>query len=337
MKGTWELLKQTTPFIWMRMLIYLMFAVGSVLLLAIVVGLSALLIKWFGDSSILILFLLLATLGIIFTAFRLLERYVLYLLKAAHIAVLIELIDHGQVPDGKGQIAYGKERVSAMFGTTSIFFAVDQLVSASVKQIHKWLMRLGDFLNVIPGAKIIISIISSVLGVALNYIDEAVLSRVMKHKKEDPETNVWKTSADGVVLYAQSWKGMIGTATGVALFSIVLSIATFFITLFPLLALVNRINDDAGALLGALAFISALSISFAVKKALVDPIATIAMIRTYHLKTAGVTPSIDLMGKMVAVSAKFKELFHRSDNEQPIPAPATNTFAPVPDTNQFSQ
>lgn len=315
MKSTWNLLKQTTPFIWMRLLIYALFAVGSVILLALLVGISVLLLKWFGDSGVIMIFIIIATVGIIFGAYRLLERYVLYLLKAAHIAVLIELIEHGEVPEGKGQIQYGKERVQELFGTTTAFFAVDQLVSAAVKQIHRWLMRLGNLFGAIPGAKVVINIASMIIGFAINYIDEAVLSRVMKHKKENPESNVWQTSADGVVLYAQSWKGMIGAAAGLAAFNIVLSVTVFAIVLFPLLGLVNLISSDGDSLLGALAFISALAVTLAAKKALVDPVATITMIRVYHAKTEGVEPSFDLRAKMLGVSKKFKDLVSRSEND----------------------
>lgn len=311
MNGTWSLLKKTLPFIWVRLLIYAAFAVGSILVLAILLGIGVLLSKLFGSSSgalwIGILIFVFAMFGII----KFLERYVLYLLKAAHIAVLVELMDHGEVPDGKGQIAYGKERVTSMFGATSAFFAVDQLVSASVKQIHRWLMRLGEFLNVIPGAKHIIGIISMILGIALNYIDEAVLSRVMKQKKEQPDGDIWKTSADGVVLYAQSWKKMIWTATGVAVFTIAVTLAAFLITLFPLMMFSKWIYGDAGFVLGFIAFLAALAVAFAIKAALVDPVATIAMIRTYHAQTSGVTPSFDLKEKMLGVSKKFRELVSR--------------------------
>lgn len=331
MKSTWDLFKRTTPFIWARLLAYLLFAVGSVVLLAIVVGLAWLLIRLFEGSGGIVFFFILVFIGGIFSLYRLLERYVLYLLKAAHIAVLIELIDHGEVPDGKGQIAYGKERVTSMFGTTSAFFAIDQLVMASVKQIHRWLMRIGDFLNVIPGAKYVISIVSMILGIALNYIDEAVLSRVMKYKKEDENVDVWKTSADGIVLYAQSWKSMIATSAGVAIFTILLTVVSFLIVLFPLLAFVQWIAP--GSALSFLAYVSAATISLAVKKAFVDPVATISMIRTYHTKTAGVTPRIDLKEQMVSVSRKFRELVSREGSGAPSASRQTVTTPNSVDLN----
>lgn len=337
MKSTWSLLVKTTPFIWMRLLVYMLFAVGSIVLMGIFVGIGALVLKLFGDSGLFVVLIVVFAIGSVFAIYRLLERYVLYLLKAAHIAVLVELMDHGSVPEGKGQIAYGKDRVAAMFGTTSAFFAVDQLVAASVKQIHRWLMRLGNLLHAIPGAKVIINIISMVLGIALNYIDEAVLSRVMKHKKENPEANVWKTSADGVVLYAQSWKGMIGTAAGVALFSIVLVVVSFLITLFPLLALAKLAGSETNSFMGILAFIGALTVSTAMKGAFVDPVATIAMIRTYHMKTAGVTPSIDLTDKMKSVSKKFRDLAGKSGDRQEAPAASGASFTETVNTSHLNQ
>lgn len=328
MNSTWLLLKKTMPFIWLRLLVYLLFAIGSIIFLAILVAISALLLNIFGESAIVTIIMIVSSVVVLFSVYRLLERYVLYLLKAAHIAVLIELIEHGQVPDGKGQITYGKDRVKEMFGTTSAFFVVDQLVAAAVKQIHRWLMRLGDLVQSIPGARVVVNLVSMILGIALNYIDEAVLSRVMKLKKENPESNVWKTSADGVVLYAQSWKTMIGAAAGAAFFSIALSFISFLIIYFPLLGLTKIINGEGNILLGLLALISAISISAAIKKAFVDPVNTIIMIRAYHSKTKGVEPSVDLHGKLLAISNKFKELVRRGDSDDIQQTPPVNIDSP---------
>lgn len=327
MKGTWELLRQTLPFIWMRLVIYALFAVGSVILLALFVGIGLLFLQ-FGAGGGLVFILILLFIGSVFTLYRLLERYVLYLLKTAHIAVLVELIDHGEVPSGQGQIAYGKDKVKQMFGTATAFFAVDQLVHAAVKQVHRWLMRLGDFLNAIPGAKIVISIASMVLGIALNFIDEAVLSRVVKRKKDDVNSDVWKTSADGIVLYAQSWKKMIGTAAGVALFTISLTVVSFLIVLFPMQWIVQAIAGSD--VLIAIAYISAIVISLAIKKALVDPVATIAMIRAYHTTTSGLEPDFDLKGKLTSISGKFRTLVQKEGSDVTTSGSgATSSTAPT--------
>ena len=38
----------------------------------------------------------------------LLREYILYVVKAGHIAVMVHLIDGREVPDGQGQIAYAR-------------------------------------------------------------------------------------------------------------------------------------------------------------------------------------------------------------------------------------
>lgn len=317
MKQVWKLFAQTLPFIWARLLINILFAVGSLILLAITVGIAYLLVKAFGGGGGITFLLILGFIGSVYGLYKLLGRYVLYLLKAAHIAVLLELMEQGSIPQGKGMLNYGKEQVKTMFGTTSVFFAVDQLVAASVKQIHRWLMRLGNLLQAIPGANAIIRLISLILGIALNYIDEAVLSRVMKQKKQSPDTSVWKSAADSVVLYAQAWKSMLLTAAATAVFSILLFVICFAIVLVPLQSLVYWLTGSSA--FSAIAVIGALFVCYAVKNALFDPVATIAMIRSYHKATATLTPSMDLKEQLSSVSRKFRELVSR-DGASPTPA-----------------
>ncbi|TIV05161.1 MAG: hypothetical protein E5V94_14365, partial [Mesorhizobium sp.] len=63
------------------------------------------------------------------------REYILYVLKAGHIAVMVHLIDGHDVPDGQGQIAYAKEVVSQRFAGANILFVVDQLVKGAIRAI----------------------------------------------------------------------------------------------------------------------------------------------------------------------------------------------------------
>ncbi|MGL5010420.1 MAG: hypothetical protein ACRC6I_11095, partial [Paracoccaceae bacterium] len=60
------------------------------------------------------------TIGVIFF-FR---DYLLYLVKAGHIAVMVELLQGGQVPGGRGQIDYAWGVVRERFGEASALFAL---------------------------------------------------------------------------------------------------------------------------------------------------------------------------------------------------------------------
>ncbi len=88
------------------------------------------------------------------------------MVKVGHIAVVTELLRKGSVPDGKGQISYGKDQVVNNFGSANVAFVVDKIIYGAVKQIQRWLMRIGNFFNFIPGAKNIISILSKVMAVS---------------------------------------------------------------------------------------------------------------------------------------------------------------------------
>jgi hypothetical protein len=57
------------------------------------------------------------------------------LIKAGHIAVITEAVTTGKVP--KNQVAYGKERVKERFVTANVYFLIDKLVGAAVRQIQR--------------------------------------------------------------------------------------------------------------------------------------------------------------------------------------------------------
>ena len=58
------------------------------------------------------------------------REYILYLVKAGHIAVMVELFDGKTgLPGGKGQIDYAQSKVRERFLESSILFGLDQLAS----------------------------------------------------------------------------------------------------------------------------------------------------------------------------------------------------------------
>src|SRR5699024_1790057 len=136
--------------------------------------------------------------------------------------------------EGKGMVTYGKDQVTKHFGATNIAFVMDTMVHAAVRQIQRWIMRIGNVFSFIPGSKNIIGIINAIMSVSLNYIDEAIMSYVFLRKSEKSGENAWKSASDGVVLYAQSWKGILKTASISVLFIYAFNIIMFLVFVFPL-------------------------------------------------------------------------------------------------------
>lgn len=316
-----KLVNRTLPFLFARVAIYGLFVVAALIFLGIMIGLGFLLLKIFGESSSAFLIVMILAFGVIYGGLRFLERYVLYMVKVAHISVVVELIKTGEIPEGKGQIAYGKEQVKKNFGSANVAFVVDKMIHGAVKQIQRWTLRVGEAFSFVPGAKNIIGIINAIMSVSLNYIDEAVVSYIILRKNEEREETVWKSASDGVVLYAQSWKGILKTSTGAVVFIYAFSIISFLVFALPLMGISRLISANTpglGTFLGFIAIVGAYVFTVALKRALVDPIVTVAMIRSYQLNIQGLEPAMDLQQNLLGVSGKFKNLFNKGQEEAPV-------------------
>lgn len=313
-----KIFRKTLPFFISRILIYGLFGLGALIFLGIMVGLGFLVLKMFGDTGGAFIIVMLLAFSVIYGGLKFLERYVLYMVKVGHISIIVELINHGKIPDGKGQIAFGKDQVKNNFGTTNVAFALDTMVYAAIKQIQRRVIRIGDMFNFIPGSNNIVSIINAIMSISLSYIDEAIMSYIFVRKNIKKEESIWKSAIDGVVLYAQSWKSVIKTAAGAVVLIYTFNIIVFLMLAFPLMFVANMIAADTpelGFLLGALALIAAYIITTVLKRALLDPIVTIAMIRSYQISIQNMEPNIDMHRQLLGVSSKFKNLVDKEKTE----------------------
>lgn len=299
-------LKATAPFIAVRTMVNI--AATLLMILAAIIG-FVIMLQGSGVAIVIGIIVFGGGIG----AVKWMERYILYLIKAGHIFALTEYIRTGEAPvTGKGYksvLAFGTEKVKQHFGATNVAFVADTLISKAVNQIMRFLNKIGNFLSFIPGAEAIINIISMIIGIALNYIDEAVLSYIFM---KEEEKNPWKKACDAIVYYGQSWKALIKGAVKVAvpIFAarVVFILAGFFIGM--------GIGQVAGAFIGL--FIGYILL-YALEKILVDPYASIIMINEYYAAIEGKELQTDLYGKFEKASKKFRELLGRSN--EPIQAP----------------
>ncbi len=324
-----KLIQKTFPFILARIVIYGLFGLIALIFIGIMTGIGFLILKLFGESGGAFVFVIIISFGVIYGGLRFLERYVLYMVKIGHVSVIVELLRNGSIPEGKGMVAYGKEQVTANFGTSNIAFVLDKMVHGAVRQIQRWTIRIGNMFDFIPGSKNIIGIINAVMSISLRYVDEAIMSYVFLRKSEKREETVWKSASDGVVLYAQSWKGILKAAAGSVVFIFLLNIILFLVFVFPLMFISKLISADTpelGFFLGVLAVIGALILTTLCKRALVDPIVTIIMIRSYQMGIRNLEPAMDLQQKLLGVSSKFKQLFNKAKEEEASnPPPAAQS------------
>ena len=145
------------------------------------------------------------------------------------------------------------------------------------------------------------------------------MSYIFLRKSEKREESVWKSASDGVVLYAQSWKGILKATTGSVVFIYLFNIILFLVFVFPLMFISRMISAGTpglGTFLGFIAIIGALVLTTVMKRALIDPIVTIIMVRSYQMSIRGLEPAMDLQKKLLGVSSRFKRLFNKAKEEE---------------------
>ncbi|MEO8756380.1 MAG: hypothetical protein ABI398_01325 [Devosia sp.] len=304
---TLGLMGQTLPFIVFRIIVYFGIAVAYVLVTGVGVG-----VGWgvgaFGGPDFrvgsmawggIIGFGL--TAGTIFF----LREYILYIVKAGHIAVMVELLDGRGVPSGQGQITYATEIVKSHFAETNVLFGVDLLVRGVLAAILGLIQGIAAFLP-IPGLQNVVALVRAFLRVAIGLMDEVVLGYLFRVST----TNPWHDAQTAVVLYAQNYKVMLKNAAWLTVIMYGLSFVVFLLMLAPAAALVWFIPNAWGA--GV--FVFAILFAWAVKAALIEPFAIAAMMDVYFRVIEGQTPDPAWDERIGQVSRKFRDLKEKAAN-----------------------
>jgi len=289
-----RLLLKTTPILWVRIGSYALLGVGLLVYAAVIGGLAWLLSHLW---SVLGIIVVLAAIAGGFGIVKWVTRYYFYLLRAAHAAVMTEIILHGEVQEGS-QIEYGKEQVTSRFKDTSIMFAIDQVLDGVVKGFNRAFTNVTDFLP-LPGMDSLQAFIRRVSRFATTYIDEAILTRAYA----EDEPNVWAVAKDGVILYAQCWKPILANAVALTLISYV----EFFVFLIALglpAVAVGLLIPGLQLPLGIAVLVGA----WMLKLAVADAYALAATLLAYHRSTEGKEPDPEWQARLEEVSDQFQEL-----------------------------
>lgn len=315
---TLGLMGQTLPFLIFRMIVYFGVAAAFVIVTGVGAG-----VGWgigaFGDDGFragstawggVIGF------GLVAGAIFFLREYLLYLVKAGHIAVLVELLDGRGIPQGQSQISYASGLVRERFVETNVLFAVDQLVKGVLATILGLLQGIAALLP-IPALQNLVGIARAFLRIAVGLMDEVILGYLFRIRA----TNPWASSETALVLYAQNYKVLLKNAAWLTVIVYGLAFVVFLIMLAPAAALVWFIPNAWGA--GG--FVFALLFAWAVKAALIEPFAIAAMMDVYFRVIEGQTPDPAWNDRIGQVSRKFRDIKERAANwagGRPPPQPA---------------
>ncbi len=314
-----NLVLRTLPIALVRLGALLLFWLAALLYLAIVGG-----VAWLAGQAIPLVgvILFLVGLGGMGGLYHLARRYVLYMIKAAQIAVIAQMLTEGELPAGVSQLAWGKQRVQERFGEASIMFAMDQLVMGVVSVFTGTVYRVAAFL---PGNafRTLANILNRVIRFSLHYVDEAILARTFWMNSE----NVWTNARDGVVLYGMVWKPLLVNATALMLLSYIPGVLALILFSAPIAFLASLISSTVAGW----SIIATLVLAWLIKVAVGDTFAMSAMIAAYHQETLGLEPDPAIVARLEQVSNRFRDLQARAREELGMgvePEPPVDT-APV--------
>lgn len=288
---------RTLPFVALRVAVGALLGLVTVLYFG-VVGWLALTLLEAGTISGPIggIGLLVATL-IFLAALRFARRYVLYMVAAGHIAVIAHIVETGETPPN--QIGFGTSKVKGNFAEANALFAVDQLIKATLKQFNRKTVSLTRFASVVPALETALTVLRKSLSLAASYLDEAILAYVFLSE----EGNNWGAARDGVVLYAKTWKSVLGSTLLIVLGLYAVAFV-LLLSLTPLAAVFGGFSPTFEVLGWVVVAGAALTIYLGVLRPWVKTV----VITTFLLESRELSPDSETMGFIANRSSTFREL-----------------------------
>jgi len=295
------LMRQTAPFVVFRAIVYFAIAVAYVLATGVGAG-AGWVVGIFGDGE----FQATSTVwggvfgfGAVATVLYFLREYTLYLVKAGHIAVMVELLEGRKLPGGRAQIDHAQKIVRARFGEASVLFGLDQLIKGVIRAVTGLLEGIASLLPV-PGLDKAMQLLRAYLRVAVGLLDEVILAHGMRTKAENP----YASAREALVLYGQNAKPLLISAAWLTAINFALSVVVFLLMLAPAAFVVWIIPGSWSA--GG--FIFAVLFAWAVKVALIEPFAIACLLQAFFKLTEGQKPDPEWMARLETASAKFRDL-----------------------------
>lgn len=320
-----SLITKTLPYIGVNVAVYAAFFVVSLIWFGIFGGLAYLTGAVLKIPVVPVVLVLIGTLvfgGLTKWA----KRYLLYMVKGAHIAAMTELLKGGTLPDGMNQFQYGQKIVKEKFKDVSMLFVLDSLVTGALRSLQRKVLRIASWLPLPGAAKSLMNVVTQIMTRSLTYVDEAILSYSIYRGEE----NVWNSARHGVLLYAQCYKPILITAAKIYVLGKVLGFVLFLVFLVPagLIGLAFG-STGVGTVFTILAVVLAFVGAWAFMAALFEPFAMAYTLTTYHYEIVGVTPDPTWDARLRKVSSKFRDLIGKAE-ENGAQQQLTFVAAPAP-------
>lgn len=309
---SFSLVARTLPFVLLRLIVYLAISIGLTLGTGIGAGAGFGIGAAFHADNAILGALIGALLGlcVVFGVLWWVRQYILYLVKAGHVAAMDLLLRGGTLPFGQDQISYATTIVKARFLEVNVLFGVDVLIRGA---IHA-LVGLANMLTFwLPGARSLTQFLDAVMRVVLGLIDEVILAYIIRQNG----TNPWDSARDGLVLYAQNAGMLVKNAVWIALAEYALTAIIFFVVLGPAIGLAYAMPGGWSGF----GVVFALLFAWCLKRALIEPLSIASLLQSYYLAIRDQTPDPAWVARLDGASSAFRKLGAKTPNTGPHTAP----------------
>lgn len=296
-----QLLLKTMPFLLLRCAIYFGIALGYILVTAFGAGLGWAIGGLGSDDfrATATAVGALAGLGLTTAVLFLLREYLLYMVKAGHIATLVLLLDGKSPPEGRSQIRHATEVVKARFTEASTLFALDLLIRGVIRTLSGLTQGLLAVLP-IPGSQQLMGVVRAFLRMSVGLADEVILAYAIRTESSNP----WSSAQSALVLYGQNARFLLKNAAWLTVFTYTLAALVFVVMLLPAAGLAWLMPGGWSAS----AVLIALLLAWAFKVALIEPFAIACLLQAYFKVIEGQNPNPEWEQRLETASEKFREL-----------------------------
>ncbi len=291
------LLMQTLPYALVRLGILLGCTVAAIVWWLVAVSGAAFLGNHIGGPAGLVWLGLCAV--AVGSVWRFFLRYVLYMAKCGHIAVLTELVTHGKIGNGnEGMFAYGRRVVTEHFAEVNVLFALDQLVKGVVNAFNRTLDWVASLLPM-PGLDGLLKIVNAIVRAATSYVDETLFSYSLARGG-----NPWECAKDGLIYYCQNSREVLKTAVWVVVLDKVLTFVAWIVCLAPGFFIASRVQGNAAALAFGVGLLLALNL----RSAFLKPLFLIMVMTKFHVSVRNQAIDATWDARLGTASDKFRQI-----------------------------
>jgi len=302
--------RQTMPYVLLQFGIGVAFALIGVIYVSLITWLGLRFLAGDGGTGVLIVaIVMLVGLATFAYIWRLIQKYVLYMIKTGHVAVIAHIVEEGEAPEN--QIKYGINEVKEYFVEASALFGVSLLIDAVLKQFNRAVARVKELIPLpIPSQlQTLITVLQKSVRLAVSYLDNAIIAYMFV----DRDANRWKSARDGLVLYGKTWKMVLG--------STLLIVVSMYVLSFVLLTLLAPVAVTLDFLPASIEFLSWLLIAgmvAVVHTGIVKPWVKTVVITTFLIEQREHEPDLETREWIAERSDRFKEVIEKADRNEPI-------------------